>query len=60
MLCLTRKLQEKIVINGNIVITLLRLQGNKISLGIEAPSDVPIVRYELLPVDEQEKANNPS
>jgi carbon storage regulator len=47
MLVLTRKYQEKIRIGQNITITVLRTKGKAVRLGIEAPSDVPVVRGEL-------------
>ena len=57
MLCLTRKEGEKIVIGNNVVLTLLRIQGDRISVGIDAPIDISIVRYELLSTDQQEAIN---
>jgi carbon storage regulator CsrA len=48
MLVLTRKYQEKIRIGENITITVLRMKGKAVRLGIEAPSDVPVVRGELV------------
>lgn len=47
MLVLTRKVSEKINIGNNIVITLLRIQGNNCRIGIEAPTDVKIRRAEI-------------
>lgn len=47
MLVLTRKYQEKIRIGDNVTITVLRTKGKAVRLGIEAPSDVPIIRGEL-------------
>ena len=47
MLVLTRKYQEKIRIGDNITITVLRTKGKAVRLGIEAPTDVPVVRGEL-------------
>jgi carbon storage regulator len=47
MLVLTRKHQEKIRIGDNIVITVLRTKGKAVRLGIEAPTDVPVIRGEL-------------
>lgn len=54
MLVLSRKLNEKIVIDGNIVVTVVKIDRNQIRLGIEAPRDVTIQRQELLqrPADE--------
>jgi carbon storage regulator len=48
MLVLTRKENERIVIDGRIIVTVVRVQGDKIRLGIEAPREVPIMREELL------------
>jgi len=47
MLVLSRKAGEKLVIDGNITVEVVRVQGNRITLGIEAPSDVKILRGEL-------------
>ena len=51
MLVLSRKPSETIIIGDNIVLTVLRVEGNKVRLGIEAPGDVPILRGELKPFD---------
>lgn len=48
MLVLSRKLNETIVIDGNIRITVVGLRGNHVRLGIEAPARVPVLREELL------------
>ncbi len=49
MLVLTRKSEEKIIIGlqKKIVITILKIQGDKVSIGIEADRDIPIWREEL-------------
>ncbi len=47
MLVLTRKLRDQIVIGDNVRITVSRLAGNRVSLAIEAPDDVQIIRGEL-------------
>lgn len=49
MLVLTRRLGEKIIIDGNIEIELLRVQGKNIRLGITAPRETSIRRGELEP-----------
>lgn len=49
MLVLSRKVGEQIVIGGNIVVVVNRIEGNRVSLGIQAPSDVRIIREELRP-----------
>jgi carbon storage regulator CsrA len=48
MLVLTRKQQEKIRIGDDIVITVLRMKGKYVRLGIEAPSNVQVLRGELV------------
>jgi carbon storage regulator len=47
MLVLSRKLNEKIVIDGGIVVTVVKIDRNQIRLGIEAPSDVRVFREEI-------------
>src|SRR3989304_4485633 len=47
MLVLTRKQQEKIRIGDQIVITVLKMKGKAVRLGIEAPAEVPGLRGEL-------------
>ena len=47
MLVLSRKVGEKLVIDGKITVEVVRIQGNRISLGIIAPSNVKILRGEL-------------
>jgi carbon storage regulator len=48
MLVLTRKLQEKIVFPGaNISVQVVRIKPGKVGLGIEAPSEVTILREEI-------------
>lgn len=48
MLVLSRKLDEEIVIAGNIRISVLRIAGNTVRIGIDAPKDIHIVRGELV------------
>ena len=47
MLVLSRKVGEQIVIGNNITVVVNKVAGNRISLGIEAPAHVRIVRGEL-------------
>ena len=47
MLVLSRKIGEKLVIGDNITVVVSRVAGNRVTLGIEAPADVRIVRGEL-------------
>jgi carbon storage regulator CsrA len=52
MLILTRKAEQKICIGNSITITVLRVRGNTVRLGIEAPDGVRVLRAELQPLDE--------
>ncbi len=56
MLVLSRKNEETIRIGNNIVVTILEVKGNRVRLGIKAPSDCPIVRGELAILEESAAA----
>ncbi len=47
MLVLSRKKNESIVIDDNIIITVVEVRGDKVRLGIEAPREIPIHRSEV-------------
>lgn len=47
MLVLSRKVGEQIVINNDIVVTVIEIRGDKVRLGIEAPPEVPAHRAEV-------------
>lgn len=47
MLVLSRKLNEKIVIDGGIVITVVKIDRNQVRIGIEAPNSVGVYREEI-------------
>ena len=47
MLVLSRKESEKIMLGDQIVLTIVRVSGDRVRLGIEAPSDMLILRKEL-------------
>jgi carbon storage regulator CsrA len=47
MLVLTRKLQQQIKIGEQVTITILRVKGQTVRVGIEAPRDVRVIRGEL-------------
>ena len=49
MLVLSRKLNEKIVIDGEIVVTIVKIDRNQVRIGIEAPGHIPVYREEILP-----------
>jgi carbon storage regulator len=48
MLVLSRKINEKIVIDGNIVVTVVKIDRNQVRIGIEAPGSVRVFREEIL------------
>ena len=56
MLVLSRKLLEGIMIGPDIRITIVKVERNQVRLGIEAPSDVVVVREELLHDDDHREA----
>ena len=60
MLVLSRKKNESIVINNDIVITVVEIRGDKVRLGIEAPKDVPVHRQEVYEAIHGVKAPTPT
>lgn len=57
MLVLRRKANEAILIDGNIKIIILKVDGQYVKIGIEAPDEVDIVREELIPDHLKEELN---
>jgi carbon storage regulator len=55
MLILSRKLNESIVIEGKIIIKVLRIDKDTVKLGIQAPSDVAVHREEVYAVIQRNK-----
>lgn len=51
MLVLSRRESERIKVGDSIVVTVVRVVGDKVRLGIEAPADVLVLRDELQPLD---------
>jgi carbon storage regulator len=47
MLILSRKINESIVIDGQIVVKIVRIDGDQVKLGIEAPNHIPVHRHEV-------------
>jgi carbon storage regulator len=47
MLVLSRRKDESIVIGDNITVTIVEVRGDKVRLGINAPSDMPVHRSEV-------------
>ena len=50
MLVLSRKVGEEVIIDGEIRISIVRVRGNRVRLGIQAPADVCIRRQTPTPV----------
>jgi len=55
MLVLSRKKNESIIINDNVVVTVIDVRGDKVRIGIEAPRDVSVHRQEVLEAIVNEK-----
>ncbi len=47
MLVLSRRESERINLGNSIVVTVVRVAGDRVRLGIEAPADVRVLRGEL-------------
>jgi carbon storage regulator CsrA len=50
MLVLTRKVAQKVYIGTDICVTVVKLDGGQVRLGIEAPREIPVMRAELISV----------
>jgi carbon storage regulator len=48
MLVLSRKLSQQILIGSDIAITVVKIEGNQVRLGIDAPRGISILRRELI------------
>lgn len=48
MLVLTRKKDQKIYIGDDVVITIVKINGDQVSIGIEAPKECRIIRDDLV------------
>jgi len=55
MLVLSRHVDESIMIGDDIRILVVRLMGDKVRLGIEAPEDVPVHRQEVFDAIQRDK-----
>lgn len=58
MLVLSRKVNQRIIIDDNITIVVVDIRGDKVRLGIEAPKDVPVHRQEVYNAIQKEKTEN--
>ena len=57
MLVLSRHRDESIIIGDNIVITVVDVRGDKVRLGIDAPTDIPVHRQEVYEAIQRERQN---
>jgi carbon storage regulator len=51
MLVLSRKLGQRFQIGPDVRITIVKIDGHSVRIGIEAPGDVPVYREEVLPLE---------
>ena len=56
MLVLSRKVGESVIIGGRISVTVVRVEGETVRLGIAAPADVPVHRQEVYEAIQRENA----
>lgn len=54
MLVLSRKRDEKIVIGNDIELTVVEIRGDKVRIGVQAPSNIPVHRHEVYLAIERE------
>ena len=60
MLVLTRRMDERIVIGDDIIVTVVRIKDGKVRLGIQAPNEVAVHRKEVYDkISEAEHAHEP-
>lgn len=48
MLILTRKIEQAIVIDGQTIVRVLSIEGERVKLGIDAPRSISVLREELV------------
>jgi carbon storage regulator len=54
MLILSRRVNEKIVIGDDVVISVVEVRGDQVKLGIEAPRNVKVFRQEVFDAIQEE------
>src|SRR5258708_5235969 len=59
MLILSRKINECIVIDGHIVVKILRIDRDTVKLGIQAPAELPVHRQEIYDAIQRGKLQSP-
>jgi len=55
MLVLSRKESQRIRLGDSIILTIVRVSGDKVRLGIDAPPEIRVLRDELVSFDEEER-----
>ena len=56
MLVLSRQRDESIIIGDEIKITIVDIRGDKVRLGIEAPTQIPVHRQEVYEAIQRERS----
>ncbi len=61
MLVLTRKTNQSIMIGDDVEVSVLSVVGEKVRIGIQAPTDVPVFRTEIyIEIQRQQGESKPS
>ena len=58
MLVLSRQRDESIIIGDNIVVTIVDIRGDKVRLGINAPTEIPVHRQEVYEAIQRENVRS--
>jgi carbon storage regulator len=58
MLVLSRQRDESIIIGDKVVVTIVDIRGDKVRLGIEAPSEIPVHRQEVYEAIQKENRSS--
>lgn len=56
MLCLSRRIGERLMIGKDIIVQVRRIAGNRVTIGVSAPKDIEIRRGELPPKERSSAA----
>lgn len=59
MLILTRRVEERIFIGDDIVLSVLEIEGTRVKLGLEAPKNISILREEIHKTYSGDALNDP-
>jgi len=58
MLVLSRKPGERVRIGDNIVITIIEIRGDKVRLGVDAPTDIAVHRQEVYDIIQRQNGED--